>query len=224
MFGVAEDHDSNPIKTGIAKLKARGAKFVSVNPVQTGYSAVADEWIGRAPAPTGCSCCPLCTSCCWPIASIWISSPATRTPPGWCRNPGGADDGLFVRNEAGKPLAWDRATGAPMDAATPDMQPQIAGEIVLPDGRRAYPVFHLLAERYLDGRYAPEVVADTCGISAATIRRIARELAQVAFNQAIELDQPWTDTAGRRHDKMLGRPVAMHAPSSICSRWIARQV
>ena len=36
MFGVAEDHDSNPIKTGIAKLKARGAKFVSVNPVKTG--------------------------------------------------------------------------------------------------------------------------------------------------------------------------------------------
>ncbi|MCB2108170.1 MAG: molybdopterin-dependent oxidoreductase, partial [Rhodobacteraceae bacterium] len=28
MFGVAEDHDSNPIKIGIGKLKARGAKFV----------------------------------------------------------------------------------------------------------------------------------------------------------------------------------------------------
>ena len=33
MFGVAEDHDSNPIKIGLGKLKARGAKFVSVNPV-----------------------------------------------------------------------------------------------------------------------------------------------------------------------------------------------
>ena len=27
MFGVAEDHDSNPIKTGLAKLKERGAKY-----------------------------------------------------------------------------------------------------------------------------------------------------------------------------------------------------
>jgi hypothetical protein len=26
LFGVAEDHDSNPIKMGIGKLKARGAK------------------------------------------------------------------------------------------------------------------------------------------------------------------------------------------------------
>jgi hypothetical protein len=57
MFGVAEDHDSNPIKMGLAKLKGReGAKFVSVNPVRTGYSAIADEWIGIRPVPTGCSC------------------------------------------------------------------------------------------------------------------------------------------------------------------------
>src|SRR6266850_822351 len=30
MFGVAEDHDSNPLKIGISKLKKRGARFVSV--------------------------------------------------------------------------------------------------------------------------------------------------------------------------------------------------
>ncbi|MEP4105532.1 MAG: molybdopterin-dependent oxidoreductase, partial [Nitratireductor sp.] len=40
LFGVAEDHDSNPLKLGISKLKSRGARFVSVNPVRTGYSAV----------------------------------------------------------------------------------------------------------------------------------------------------------------------------------------
>jgi anaerobic selenocysteine-containing dehydrogenase len=39
MFGVAEDHDSNPIKVGLGKLKSRGdAQFVSVNPVRTGCS------------------------------------------------------------------------------------------------------------------------------------------------------------------------------------------
>jgi hypothetical protein len=27
IFGVAEDHDSNPIKMGLSKLKARGAKI-----------------------------------------------------------------------------------------------------------------------------------------------------------------------------------------------------
>ena len=53
MFGVAEDHDSNPIKIGISKLKKRGARFVSVNPVRTGYSAVADNWIGIRPGTDG---------------------------------------------------------------------------------------------------------------------------------------------------------------------------
>ena len=43
----------NPIKIGLGKLKARGAKFVSINPVRTGYSAIADEWIGIRPGTDG---------------------------------------------------------------------------------------------------------------------------------------------------------------------------
>src|SRR4029077_16697933 len=58
-------------------------------------------------------------------------------------------------------------------------------------------------------------VADRCGVSAETICRIAAEMADVAFNQTIELDPPWTDTAGRTHTKMVGRPVAVHAMRGI---------
>ena len=200
MFGVAEDHDSNPIKMGIAKLKQRGAKFVSVNPIKTGYSAVADEWIGIKPGTDGLFVLSLVHEL---LAAdrIDLDFLGRYTNAGWLvrRNPGGADDGLFVRDADGKPVLAERA----------------AGEVTLPDGGRAYPVFHLLAERYLDGRYSPDVVAETCGISAATIRRVARELADVAFDQAITLNQPWTDTSGRRHETMLGRPVAMHAMRGI---------
>jgi anaerobic selenocysteine-containing dehydrogenase len=53
MFGVAEDHDSNPIKMGLGKLKARGAKVIGVNPVRTGYNAIADEWVGITPGTDG---------------------------------------------------------------------------------------------------------------------------------------------------------------------------
>jgi anaerobic selenocysteine-containing dehydrogenase len=216
MFGVAEDHDSNPIKMGIAQLKARGAKFVSVNPVKTGYSAVADEWIGLRPGTDGLFVLSLVHEL-LQADRIDLEFLVRYTNAAWLvvQNPGGADDGLFVRDADGKPLSWDRATGAAIDAATPGMQPQIVGEIALPDGRHALPVFHLTAERYLDGRYAPDVVAEICGIPAATIRRVAGELADVAFNQSIELDQPWTDTSGRRQHKMVGRPVAMHAMRGI---------
>ncbi len=85
----------------------------------------------------------------------------------------------------------------------------------MPDGRKAVPAFQLLAERFLAGEYAPETVAPQCGVDTATIRRIAAELADVAFNQAIRIPQRWTDAHGREHDEMIGRPVAMHAMRGI---------
>jgi anaerobic selenocysteine-containing dehydrogenase len=53
IWGVAEDHSSNPIKIGLDKLKRNGAKIVSVNPVRTGYSAIADEWVPIRPGTDG---------------------------------------------------------------------------------------------------------------------------------------------------------------------------
>ena len=55
-----------------------------------------------------------------------------------------------------------------MDAAAADLSPVLVGEVALPDGRQAWPVFHLMAERYLGADYAPEAVAERCGVPAAT--------------------------------------------------------
>src|SRR6185312_15835843 len=103
------------------------------------------------------------------------------------------------------------------DADAPGIDPALLGEFTLPDGRRARPAFALLAQRYGKREYAPESVAATCGIEASAIRRIAAEIAEIAFHQPVVLDQPWTDTAGRRHASMLGRPVAMHAMRGIAA-------
>ena len=51
--------------------------------------------------------------------------------------------------------------------------------------------------------------------SADTIRRLAAELAHVAFEEEITIDQPWTDWKGERHEKMIGRPVSFHAMRGI---------
>jgi anaerobic selenocysteine-containing dehydrogenase len=215
MFGVAEDHDSNPIKIGLARLKGRGAKFISVNPVRTGYSAIADEWVGLRPGTDGLFILALAHEL-LRTDSIDLDFLARYTNASWLvvRNPGGEDDGLFARDENGKPLAWDRERGA-IDASVADLSAVMVGEFTLPDGRRAQPVFHLMAERYLAPDYAPEAVAERCGIDASRIRRIAADIADVAFNQAITLDQPWTDVWGRRHETMIGRPVAFHAMRGI---------
>ena len=93
----------------------------------------------------------------------------------------------------------------------------MAGIFALPEGRAAVQVFHLLAERYLDPAFAPEAAEPSCGVPAATIRRIAAELAHVAFEPAVTLDIPWTDTAGRHHPTTSGRPVAIHAMRGIAA-------
>jgi len=216
MFGVAEDHDSNPIKKGLGKLKTRGAKFVSVNPVRTGYSAIADEWLGIRPGTDGLFVMSLIREL---LRSGRIDEEylVRYTNVHWLivQNPGGADHGLYVRDENATALCWDGEKQAPAAVSDVDAKPILVGEVTLPDGRKAVPSFQLLAEHYLDDAYAPEAVAEKTGIAAETIRRIAQELADVAFDQAIELDIEWTDTFGRKHDKVIGRPVSMHAMRGI---------
>jgi anaerobic selenocysteine-containing dehydrogenase len=216
MFGVAEDHDSNPIKAGLAQLKERGAKFVSVNPVRTGYSAIADEWLAITPGTDGL----LVVS----LAQLLIQAGKvdvdyliryTNAANLVISDPGGPEDGLFVRDDDGRELVWDRRRDAPAPAISADVAPALKGEYVLPGGRTAKPVFHLIAERCLDPQYTPEAVADATGISAATIRRIAAEIADAAFAQDVVIEQPWTDWLGRKHERMVGRPVSMHAMRGI---------
>ncbi|WP_051340700.1 molybdopterin oxidoreductase family protein [Azospirillum halopraeferens] len=216
LFGVAEDHDSNPIKTGLGKLKARGAKVVSVNPIRTGYSAVADEWVGIRPGTDGLFVMALIHELLHAdrIDDAYLVR-YTNAPWLVIRAPGDPDHGLFARGADGAPLCYDHATGTLVDAREANIMPALVGTHTLPDGRKAVTSFQLLAERYMAPEYSPDAVAERCGVAAADIRRIAMELAHVAFEEAIELDIPWTDWAGRRHETTIGRPVAMHAMRGI---------
>jgi anaerobic selenocysteine-containing dehydrogenase len=53
MIGTADDHHSNQLKMAISKFKRAGGRFISINPVRTGYSAIADEWIPVKPGTDG---------------------------------------------------------------------------------------------------------------------------------------------------------------------------
>ena len=216
LWGVAEDHDSNPIKLGLGPLMGRGAQVVAVNPVRTGYGAVADEWIGIRPGTDGLFAFALIHEL-LKADRIDLDYLVRYTNAHWLvvANPCAADDGLIARDADGAPLCWDRNTNAPGLALSADISPVVVGEFQLPDGRKARPAFHLIAERYLDAKYSPDAVAARCGIPADTIRRIARELAEAAFDNPLVLPIEWTDTHGRKHSQMTGRPVAMHAMRGI---------
>ncbi|HEX6143768.1 MAG TPA: molybdopterin-dependent oxidoreductase, partial [Geminicoccaceae bacterium] len=219
MWGCAEDHESNPIKLGLARLKERGAKFVSVNPVRTGYSAIADEWLPITPGTDGLFALALVHEL-LRAGKVDAEYLARTTNAGWLviQDPGAKDHGLFLRDDDGRPLCLDRTSGVAAPAAGPDARPALRGEHRFGrrrHERRAVPVFQLLAERYLDPAYAPDAVAAACGIAASTIRRIAAELAHVAFQREVIVETPWTDAFGKRHSFMRGRPVSMHAMRGI---------
>jgi len=215
MFGVAEDHDSNPIKLGIAALKARGARFVSVNPVRTGYSAVADEWVPIRPGTDGALVLALVHEL-FHARKIDLAFLRDHTNAPWLLvdDPGAPDHGLFARDAAGTPLVAD-ADGTVRPWNAPGGAPSLTAAVTLPDGRRARTVFTLLAETYLDPRYDAEAAARVTGIEAGRIRALAHELARVAFTETIAVETPWTDWRGIRHERFLGRPVSFHAMRGI---------
>ena len=206
LFGVAEDHDSNPIKMGIGKIKARGAKVIGVNPVRNGYNAVADEWVGITPGTDGL----------FILALVHELMKAGKIDLDYLAQFTNApvlidkDTGLFLRDSDDKPLVVDRITGKLTPFDQKDVQPSLSATH---DGHRT--VMALMAEKYLDPKYAPENVAEATGVSAKKIKTIAAELARVAFEEAVELDQEWTDFRGNTHSKMTGRPVSMHAMRGI---------
>ena len=117
------------------------------------------------------------------------SSPAMRRDRPWCwdRHSGTAHAGPVARCSA-------EADGPLQAAGWPPRGDQ------LPAHRRAL----------LSPDWAPEAVSDRCGVPAATIRRIAAELADVAFEQEIELDIPWTDHLGR-YPREDGGPPGLDA-------------
>ncbi|WP_370229475.1 molybdopterin oxidoreductase family protein [Cognatishimia sp.] len=206
LFGVAEDHDSNPIKMGIGKIKARGAKVIGVNPVRNGYNAVADEWVGITPGTDGL----------FILALVHELMKAGKIDLDYLAQFTNApvlidkDTGLFLRDKDDKPLVVDRVTGKLTPFDQKDVQPDLSATH---EGHRT--VMALMAEKYLDPKYAPEAVAEATGVSAQKIKTIAAELARVAFDEAIELDREWTDFRGNTHSKMTGRPVSMHAMRGI---------
>ncbi len=215
LFGVAEDHDSNPIKIGLGKLKERGARVIAVNPIRTGYNAIADDWVGITPGTDGLFILALIHEL-LKAGKIDLDYLAryTNAPVLVNSDPKSPSYGLFLRDDDGRELVIDRRTGkpAPFDAA--GVEPDLTATY-----RRAgtshRPVFHLIAERYLDPAYGPDAATGHTGIPAAQIRRIAAELARVAFDEEIEIARPWTDFRGTRHPTMKGRPVSFHAMRGI---------
>ncbi len=231
MIGTAEDHHSNPMKIALSKFKRAGGRFISINPVRTGYSAIADEWIPIKPGTDGALFMALLHEL---IAQDLIDHAFLKrftNAPQLVLLDDGQRRGMFAHDpdpargppgdgrEPHNKLIWDKASGRVLNAypegISEGCDPALEGHYQLLDGSHVAPSFQLLRERVAD--QTPEWASVITGIPAERIRKLARELGETALQQAFELPQPWVDAWGKQHKTTQARPVAFHAMRGLAA-------
>ncbi len=226
MIGTAEDHHSNPMKIDLAKFKRRGGRFVSINPIRTGYSAIADEWVPIKPGTDGA----LLLALTHEILKQGLYDRDflvryTNSAELVVDDPGRDDHGLFYRVkemhvedgcfDPQNKLWWDRDLDRAISTHTEGVDPRLLGSFTMEDGTPVKPAFQLLMDRLEE--YTPEWAAGITGIPTATIRRLAHEMGVTARDQHIELPVQWTDSWDREHESITGRPVAFHSMRGLAA-------
>lgn len=225
MIGTAEDHHSNPMKIELSKFKRNGGKFISVNPVRTGYSAIADEWIPIKPGTDGALLLALTNEIIKQgLYDREFLIQYTNSAQLVNLDEKSTEYGMFVRFEVPpeegcfdpqNKLWWDRELNRPISTHTEGADPYLLGEFHLDDGTPVKPAFQMLVDRVKD--YTPEWASKITGIPVETIKRLAHEMGIVARDEKIELPIPWTDTWGKEHQTVTGNPVSFHAMRGLAA-------
>ena len=163
LFGVAEDHDSNPIKIGTRQAEGpRQAKVVSVNPGAAPAIQRGRRRMGRHQArhrrPVRLA---LVHELLRPARSIWISWSATRTPPAGDPRSGRRRRRPLPARCGGEPHWPGTQTASRLTRPPPSSRPALAGQFIVPTAA-AVPAFQLLPNA-ISTPATPEAVAETRG-------------------------------------------------------------
>ncbi|MDH5379150.1 MAG: molybdopterin-dependent oxidoreductase, partial [Gammaproteobacteria bacterium] len=148
MFGTAEDHHSNPLKMALSKFKRNGGRFISVNPVRTGYSAIADEWVPIKPGTDGAFIMAMLKVIIDEnLYDVDFLQRYTNSAQLVITDDKHPESGMIARNEQGEALCWD--TKLNTETVYPHNSANFAldGSYTLKDGTRVSPSFELLKQR-----------------------------------------------------------------------------
>jgi sulfite dehydrogenase (quinone) subunit SoeA len=228
MIGTAEDHHSNPMKIALSKFKRAGGRFISINPVRTGYSAIADEWIPIKPGTDGALFMALMHEL---IRTEQYDADFLKR----YSNSGqlvcldaGPEEGLFLFDPDSDPInadlphnkyVWDANTQSAKPCFEKGVSPTLCGEFTMGpgphQGKKVAPAFELLRKQVQDT--TPEWASSITGIPADRIKKLATEIGQAAFEQAFEMPVQWTDAWGESHQTVTARPVAFHAMRGLAA-------
>ncbi len=187
-FGTAAGFGSYYCVTGmaqrIADARVRGMRHVAIDPFLSPSAEKADEWVPIRPGTDGAFALAMLNVLLHELKIYDIDYLKHHTNAPYLIG----DNGLYLR-DAGEhlPLVWDPVDGGakPFNATTiKDFA--LEGEFEV-DGGRARPAFTLLKEHLKP--FTPEWAEEITSVSAAIIRRIAKEFGQEAcIGSTIVLD------------------------------------
>jgi anaerobic selenocysteine-containing dehydrogenase len=153
------------------EARERGIKVVVIDPSLRGAGPFADEWLPIKPATDLALALALCNAL---IAQGTVDHVYLRN---YTNSPFLVKaDGTFVRAD-GKEQVWDETTKAVVPFDKAGIVPALEGEYDVA-GAPARPAFQRFKEHV--AQYTAEWAAGICGIAAADIRRVARELGENA--------------------------------------------
>lgn len=219
MIGTAEDHHSNPLKIEISKFKRHGGRFITINPVRTGYSAIANEWLAIKPSTDSA----LLLALVHEIVNKKLYDADyvikyTNAAELVNIDEDSPTEGLLLRgidDNDKSTLWWDSTKNQPVKSHSNGINPELFGSFTTPDGVQVKTAMQLLKERVAD--YTPAWAAEITGISENTIIQLAADMGEIALNQKIELPIAWTDAWGNEHSKVIGTPIAFHAMRGLAA-------
>ena len=222
LFGVAEDHDSNPLKLGISRLKDNNGKLVVINPVQSGYGSVADEWVPIKPGTDGAFILALINVLMKNrlFDKEFLVSHTNAAYLVIADEEDNENGSFYLQHEKEmkevQHMVWDKKTNSMKEAHLEGTDPELFGVYKSPDGKTLKTPFYMLYERVMKD-YSPEQATKICGVPAEQIERVALEIGITARDETIMLPIPWVDAWGNEHEYTTGNPVGVHAMRGLAA-------
>ncbi len=158
----------------MAEARRRGLKVVVVDPIGTNAAAKADEWVPIRPGTDGALILSMINVLINELNCYDRDFLCSRTNAPYLVM---ADGGYQKDENSERPLIWDQKSGRPVPFDQEGVQPALEGSFTA-NGEPCRPAFEFLKEQIKN--YAPEKVATITTISAATIRRMAKEFGEAA--------------------------------------------
>ena len=169
------------------KNRERGMKVVVIDPVQSDFARMADEWVPIKPGTDQAFCLGMMHSMVFETGLYDPEVIEHRTNSPYLIGP----DGMYVRSEEdlvedqwrlnltmGKPLVWDAVDNCTKTFDDPTVKQFALEGTYTVNGVECRPAWELFLE-FLKP-YTPEWAEEICTIPAADIRRIAKEFGEAA--------------------------------------------